>query len=61
MNMTEEQYSQVFRNLGIKYNPLPENYTPDSYGQSLLSSFCEVGEVSYSSSTECYKNDRKAE
>ena len=49
--MENEKYYQAFRDLGIKVEPLPSNYTPEEYGRRLLSmSQSEYG-VSYAAST----------
>ena len=49
--MNEADYYKIFRDYGIIYNPLPQNYDPDSYGKQLMMT-CQSNEgVLYSSFT----------
>lgn len=50
--MKENDFYQVFQDLGIQVEPLQENYSPDAFGKNLMASVHFGNGVSYSSYTE---------
>lgn len=50
--MEIEEYIEIFRALEIPIRSLPENYTPEEYGRSLLSTLKSACGVSYAAATE---------
>ena len=59
--MGEREYQKFFEQLGIKVEPLPENYNPDEYGKKLMSSYISTKGVSYSANTNYSFNADKKE
>ena len=57
--MDNEKYELKFKDLGIEIKPLPDNYTPDSYAQSLLQNIPQKPDISYSANTN-YSIDKKS-
>jgi hypothetical protein len=57
--MNTVEYTQAFRQLGIKVQPLPNNYSPDIFGKMLMSSAQQEADVSYSSNTINKNNNGK--
>lgn len=49
--MDNDKYFTLFKELGIRVNPLPENYNPDSYGKKLMQNFNFGNGVLYADST----------
>ena len=58
--MTNDNYSQVFRDLGIQIQPLPSNYTPEDFGRRLLSMSQTEHGVSYAASTDYVETPQKS-
>lgn len=50
--MENERYYQIFRDLGVKVEPLPSNYSAEEYGRGLLSMSQPEYGVSYAASTD---------
>ena len=55
--MKKQDYIEEFKKLGINIEPLPKNYNPNTFGESLMSKFrSDFSNVSYSASTDYVKN-----
>ncbi|MBQ7636256.1 MAG: hypothetical protein IJS80_03010 [Lachnospiraceae bacterium] len=44
------EFAEVFRQLGLSEKELPDNYDPDEFGRSLMRGFNKEGEISYAAS-----------
>lgn len=55
--MDYNQFYRIYDDLNISFGSLPENYNPEDYGRSLLANSTSERGVSYSSSTEYWKNN----
>lgn len=49
--MSEKNIYETFERLGISVDPIPENYTPESFGKMLMNQSPLNFGVSYSAST----------
>lgn len=56
--MEENRFEVSYRQLGIKAQQLPENYTPDSFARKLMVNIPRSCEISYSAQTD-YGTDNK--
>lgn len=56
--MEENKFEVIFRQLGIEAQPLPANYTPDSFAQKLMVNIPRSRGISYSTQTD-YGTDSK--
>ena len=52
--MEEKDFDQIFEEMGIKYDPLPHNYNPDTYGKQLMVTHHLNEGVFYSTSTSLF-------
>lgn len=50
-SMNEKKYQEFFEQMGIKVDPLPQNYNPDEYGKKLMSAYISKKTISYSANT----------
>ena len=49
--MENKQFEQQFKVLGLEIKPLPQNYTPDTFAQSLLRDVPPKPAITYSANT----------
>ena len=49
--MENNNYEEQYKALGLEIKPLPNNYTPDSFAQSLLKDIPQKPAISYSANT----------
>jgi hypothetical protein len=57
--MKENKFEFLFRQLGIKAQRLPGNYTPDSFAQKLMANIPRSSGVSYSTQTDYGTDNNK--
>jgi hypothetical protein len=57
--MKENRFEVIFRQLGIEAQPLPANYTPDSFAQKLMVNIPRSSGVAYSTQTDYGTDKRK--
>jgi hypothetical protein len=53
----EEKYIEIFKKLGIKTEPLPANYDPETFGKNLLEKTNSLPNIEYSTKTEIINSD----
>lgn len=51
MKKRAKKFVKTFKELKIPVSPLPDNYTPDSYGWSLVNGKDKKSDISYSNDT----------
>lgn len=51
VNMEDNKYTRLFRMLNIPVEPMPENYTPESFAEQLKKGYPERDPVTYSASS----------
>ena len=49
--MNKESFELQYKSLGLDIKPLPSNYTPDSFAQSLMRDIPQKPAISYSANT----------